>query len=202
MITGNLYVTMPGRVSPSRSTTFFFFYQRRTIFFWWPSFVQSTRHVSLKVSQFSSCSQSKATSHTIAYWMPLLCLYSQQDSELVGAVYRIHFWLIISPFMYFLYNRRTSEANWMCTNAFELSFSREADSLSLLHAIHRILCNPKIRYHVRKSPPLVPTVSQTNPAHNLTAHFFMNHLNIVLPSFPSCFRTKTLCALPSPLVSK
>jgi hypothetical protein len=88
------------------------FYQRREISFWWSSFVQGTWHVSLKVSQFSSCNQSKATSQRIVYWKPLLCLYSQQYWERVRAGYQIHFWIIMSPFIYFLYDKYTSKANW------------------------------------------------------------------------------------------
>jgi hypothetical protein len=49
----------------------------------------------------------------------------------------------------------------------ELSISLEAISLS---AIQEFI-DPKIHYHVHKSPPLVPILSLINPAHTIPSYF-------------------------------
>jgi hypothetical protein len=88
------------------------------------------------------------------------------------------------------------------TNAMDLSPSRETKSHSATQEIPSLSCNLKVHYRVRKSPPLVPILTQTNPVRTTPSHFSKTHFNIILHLriyfcsglFASGFPTKTLRA--------
>jgi hypothetical protein len=69
--------------------------------------------------------------------------------------------------------------------------------------MQRLLWNPKVQCHVRKSPPWYPILSQMNPVHKFSCYFFniilrvFFHLRPGLTSglFPSGFPIKILYAL-------
>jgi len=62
--------------------------------------------------------------------------------------------------------------------------SWEANNHLASQEIPCLLWNPKIHYHVHKSPPLVPILNQANPVNNFQIYFFKIHSNIILRSKP------------------
>jgi hypothetical protein len=47
--------------------------------------------------------------------------------------------------------------------------------------IPSILWNPKVNYSAHENPPLLPTLSQINPAHIIPSYYSKIHFSVILP---------------------
>jgi hypothetical protein len=58
----------------------------------------------------------------------------------------------------------------------------EANRFVAIQGIPRILWNPKVQYRIHSCPPNGSILSQPNPVHTTTSHFFKIYPDIILPS--------------------
>lgn len=76
--------------------------------------------------------------------------------------------------------------------------SLKADSSSADQEIRRVLWMPVVKYHIHKSPPLFPVLSQFNVVNTLQSYFLLSPILICFPLllglvcglFPSALPTK------------
>jgi hypothetical protein len=60
-----------------------------------------------------------------------------------------------------------------------MSASCEAASCAATQKFLNILWDPKVRHRVRKSPPMVPTLSKISPVHITPTYYSKIYFNIV-----------------------
>jgi hypothetical protein len=75
----------------------------------------------------------------------------------------------------------------------ELSPSWGAADCAATQELPSILFNPKFRYRVHKSPPLVPILSHINPIHSIPSYLSMVWYGMFRGGFPPALRP--LCGL-------
>ena len=81
-------------------------------------------------------------------------------------------------------------------NSTEQIISWESNRFSASQEIPRILLNPKVRYHVYNSPPLVLILRQINSIHASPSHILKIRFKIILPPMPRSFKFSLPFAFP------
>jgi hypothetical protein len=79
---------------------------------------------------------------------------------------------------------RVNEDTHSLTHSMVQDIIWKADCRSDCHNILLSLWNPKVCYHVYKSPPLDPILSQQNQVHSICPHLPKVHLNVILSHTP------------------
>jgi len=93
------------------------------------------------------------------------------------------------------------------SNSKEKCPTSEANNHSASQGIARLLWNPKFHYHVRKSPQMIPILSQIHSIHAFPPYFSKIQSNTTYPSTPMSYAwtvsfTTTTTTTTSPLRSR
>jgi predicted phosphohydrolase len=112
-------------------------------------------------------------------------IISWEDNEISGmklwrfTLFKRKIFIIVKQRMNQFITTTTTTTTTTMTSMEHSPFFWETDSRSASQEIPRLLWNPKVYYHVHKSPPPIPNLSQINSIHNLQSYFPKSHSNIV-----------------------